>query len=159
MTLAGKRKSSILLFVIALVLMGWSIRHYQLDLYADDLYTESFGNKLERSLKKVANSGAVNCGMVRVAADATTTNDCAPSADAKGEAFLAMYAVDSRDGLMYHGLVRTADGSYKEYRWKPANAEEANAIFAGPDPELVACADPHGLHRTFQGIPTCTNDR
>ena len=159
MTLAGKRKASLALFVIALIVMAWTIRHYRLDTYAGDVYTENFGNKLQRSLKKAAGGDAVNCGTIRVAQDSTTSNECAPSADAKGQAFLAVYAIDSRDGLSYRGLARTPDGNYKEYVWKPANTEEANAIFEGPDPELVPCADPHTLRKTWQGVPTCTNDR
>jgi hypothetical protein len=158
MNLSTKRKLSRWMLAAGIAALSWSTWHYDVPRYADDIYTEAFGNKLERTMKGVAGHDARTCGMVYVPHDAPLVNPCSDTQDREQGAFYTVYAVPSKDGVLFRGIARVSDGSYKEYHWKPA-PEQVQYVFAGPDPEPVPCIDPHALRKTWQNVPTCTADR
>jgi hypothetical protein len=155
MTLAGKRKLATGIFLLAVVALVFSVKYYHFDEQFSGMYTERFGDKLERTLKKAAGDNAVECGRVHIEKRIPTESQCAANADSEHHNFYASYEVSGQDGIVYRGIVRNASGAYTEYTWNPG--DKANAIFSGPDPTPVACVQP--LHRTWLGIATCTAEQ
>jgi hypothetical protein len=135
----------------------FSAIHFGFDKAISDLYTEHFGDKLERSLRKSAGQDATECKRVHVAKGAPIADECAAPTDAQHHNFYASYEVEVANGLVYRGIARNAAGAYVEFSWNPEG--DRNAIFAGPDPTPVACSDPPTLRRTWQGVATCTAER
>lgn len=158
MKLATKRKLSLWMMAVAIAAVAFSTWYYRLDRYGSDITTEILGNKLERSLKRIAGENARNCGTIFVPRDSTITNNCPEALSTKDGTFYSVYAVSSNDGTWYRGVARGSDGTYKEYKWRPT-PEERDQVFAGPDPQLVPCADAHTLRKTWQNVVTCTADR
>ena len=158
MKLATKKKVALWMLAAGIAAMSWSTWHYDVPRYASDIYTEAFGNKLQRTMKKIAGSDARSCGLVMVPNGAPLVNPCSDALDREQGNFYSVYAVPSKDGTLYRGIARTSDGTYQEFHWKPA-PEQVEFVFAGPDPEPVPCIDPHTLRKTWQNVPTCTADR
>jgi hypothetical protein len=152
MTLAGKRKLATGIFLLAVVALIFSVKYYHFDDQFSGMYTERFGDKLDRTLKKAAGDDAVECVRVRIEKRIPTESKCAEAADAEHHNFYASYAVSGTDGVVYRGIVRNTSGAYTEYTWDPG--DKATALFGVPDPTPVACT--HPLHRTWLGIATCT---
>jgi len=157
MTLAGKRKFATGIFLFAIVALIFSVKYYHFDDQFSGMYTERFGDKLDRTLKKVAGDDAVECPRVHLTKRIPTDSQCAETADSGHHSFVASYAVTGPDGVTYRGLARNATGVYTEFTWDPG--DKANLIFAGPDPTPVACTQPPALHRTWLGITTCTAEQ
>jgi hypothetical protein len=158
MKLATKRKLAFWMLAAGFAAMALSTWHYNLDRYGSDIYTEIFGNKIQRSLRSAAGRNAKTCGIVVVPRDSPVNNRCADSLDSAEGAFYTVYAISNADGVWYRGIARTPDGTYQEYQWKPA-PDEVLYVFAGTDPEPVTCADPHTMHKTWQNVPTCTAEQ
>jgi hypothetical protein len=155
MTLAGKRKLASGIFLLALVALIFSVKYYHFDDQFSGMYTERFGDKLDRTLKKAAGDNAMECSRVYIEKRVPTESRCAESADSEHHNFYASYAVSGQDGITYRGIVRNASGAYTEYTWNPG--DKATAIFGGPDPTPVTCVQ--ALHRTWLGIATCTAEQ
>lgn len=157
MKLATKRKISYVLFLFSLAAIVFSVKHYGFDKSISDLYTEQYGDKLERSLKKAAGSDAQPCARVHVLKNVPVESLCAPAEDERRPSFYASYEVEDPAGLSYRGVARNASGAYTEFRWSPG--DDTTAIYLGPDPAKVPCASPPALRRTWQGLVTCTAER
>ena len=159
MTLAAKRKLAFTLLGVGIVGLIFSIKYYHADERLGEMYSEQFGDKLERTLKKkVADPDAVACARQRVDAKANLNGSCAESASKTNKPFYASFEIEGSDGSKeYRGLVRGKDGVYAEYKWTPGNM--ANAIFSAPDPTQVPCIDPKQLRHNWQGVVTCTDMR
>ncbi len=157
MTLATKRKLALWLFIGGAAALIFSIKYYKADQQFGEMYSEQFGDKLDRFLKsKAAEEGAAPCGRLHVSAKQVITSPCPDSAVANEKPFYASYAIETGDGdVTYRGLLRRKNGTYEEYAWNPG--KEVTAIFRAPDPSPVACVDPHQVRHNWQGIVTCTD--
>ncbi|ABF40435.1 hypothetical protein Acid345_1433 [Candidatus Koribacter versatilis Ellin345] len=157
MTLAAKRKLAFWLFGIGIVGLIFSFKYYHADERLGEMYTEQFGDKLDRTLKnKVADPDATVCPRQHVLSKVVISNSCADGASSSDKPFYATFEIDTGDGTRtYRGLVRGKDGVYTEYTWDPGNL--TTAIFKAPDPTPVACVDPKQVRHNWQGIITCTD--
>ncbi len=156
MSLKTQRRVALWLFVLAIAAVIYSTMHYHFGSNIGDMYAERYGDKLDRSLKKVAGADALNCGRITVPKGHRIESECAQNNDSQHHTFFATYATETADGVVYRGIARSADGKYAEFRWQPG--EESRAIWGGPDPVAVPCTS-STLHTTWQGVVTCTDDR
>ena len=157
MTLAAKRTSSLVFFAVAVIALYGSVKYYGFDKQYADMYTEHFGDKLERALKSTAGDDAIACARVTVPRGASISTPCAEVADAEHHNFYASYAVETSDGVVYRGIARNSAGAYTEFTWNPG--DHVNWIVLGAKPATVACGQARSLHHTWQGIATCTNEQ
>ena len=157
MTLAAKRKLAYTLLGIGIVGFIFSVKYYDFDKKYSDMYTERFGDKLERSLKKAAGDDAFACARIFAKKNIPIVAACADGADAAHHNFYASFNVETENGKLNRGIARDPSGGYTEFSWKPSD-KEASAIYLGTDPVKVACASPPVYRHNFQGVPTCTDE-
>jgi hypothetical protein len=144
-----------LLFVFAVCAVTFSIFHYHVDKDVADLYIEKYGDKMDRTLKKIAGPDAFNCGRLAVKKGELLENRCAPKADEEQHAFYATYTLQTDSGSEIRGIARDPAGHYAEYKWYPGN--DMTRVYFGPDPEPVPCTG--NFRITWQGRATCTDER
>lgn len=157
MQLGTERKLATWLLVIAVLAMAISERRYHYSRGISAMYSERYGDKLDRSLRRAAGEDAVNCGRKQVRSGGSVSDECVLQAAGEHRSFYASYAIETTDSTEYRGIARNAAGAYNEFRWTPG--EDVNAIYFGPDPAAVRCESALGMRTTWQGIATCTEER
>lgn len=154
MKLATKKKFAVSLFLVGVVALTFSVKHYDFDKRVGAIYTENFGDKLDRALRKAAGPDAVECGRLRIKRNAQVDPVCAEYADAHQHSFYTSFAIETADQVAYRGIARNGQGAYTEFTWNPG--DQADALFGVPDPAATACAAPP--HANRRGVFTCSSE-
>src|SRR5581483_1856445 len=121
MRLKTKRKLSYWLFAFGVCAVTFSIFHYHFDRDISDIYTEKYGDKMDRTLKKIAGPDALNCGRIAIKRGEMLDDHCAPAANDQQHTFYVSYVLQTNSGTEIRGVARDPAGHYYEYKWSPGD--------------------------------------
>jgi hypothetical protein len=108
MVMSPKRKWRLLLLIVGSILT----LYFGLSLFAylGDRFRPKIGDLMDWKSRYLSGAHGVDCGRVRVGADASLATQCALKADSEAKPFRVIYEIQGFDSLVAGGVLRTPDG-------------------------------------------------
>jgi len=121
---------------------------------AEDWILQKYGDGMERKLKNISGSTAVDCGRVKVDEAPQQASQCVMDAFSSHKPFRVRYDIRGIDTALAAGLAQAQDGKIYALSFM-GNTDGSGRTSLSAQAKVVSCPSPPAMRLTASGRVTC----